>query len=103
MMEGNVIAPADALIHLLRSSLRTDGSQPFTQVVLYTSFGVVRGRIGYAFAQVLKEEQISNTNPFHAVIELDDVVIEHYSNHLPKATFNRLYVRLNDVQGFALI
>jgi hypothetical protein len=103
MMEGNVIVPADALIHLLRSSLRTDGSQPFAQVVLYTSFGVVRGRIGYAFAQVLKEEQISNTNPFHAVIELDDAMIEHYSNHLPKASFNRLYVRLNDVQGFALI
>ena len=103
MMEGNATAPADALIHLLRSSFGTDGSQSFTQVVLYTSFGVVRGRIGYAFAQVLKGEHISNTNPFHAVIELDDVMIEHYSNHLPKAIFSRLYVRLNDVQGFALV
>lgn len=103
MEEGNAVAPADALINLLRSSLTADGVQSFAQVVLYTSFGVVRGRIGYAFAQVLKGEQISNTNPFRAVIELDDVIVEHYSNHLPKATFSRLYVRLSDVQGFALV
>ncbi|MGA9772478.1 MAG: hypothetical protein WBV94_25820 [Blastocatellia bacterium] len=102
-MEAASTAPADALINLLRSSLTADGAQSFAQVVLYTSFGVVRGRIGYAFAQVLKGEHISNTNPFHSVIELDDVIIEHYSNHLAKASFNRLYVRLSDVQGFALV
>ena len=101
MNEGDI--NADALIHLLRSSLAADGTQSFAQVVLYASFGVVRGRIGYAFAQVLKEEHISNTNPFHEVIELDDVVVDHYSNHLPNASFKRLYIRLSDVQGFSLI
>lgn len=103
MNEGSITANADALIHLLRSSLTADGAQSFAQIVLYTSFGVVRGRIGYAFAQVLKEEKISNTNPFHAVIELDDVMVDHYSNHLPNASFSRLYVRLSNVKGFALI
>lgn len=103
MNEVNTAENADALIHLLRSSLGADGAQSFAQVVLYTSFGVVRGRIGYAFGQVLKDEQISNTNPFRAVIELDDVMVDHYSNHLPNASFKRLYVRLNDVQGFSLV
>jgi hypothetical protein len=35
------------------------------------------------------------------ILELEDVTIEHYSNHLPTATFDRLFVRLAEVQGFA--
>jgi hypothetical protein len=36
-------------------------------------------------------------------IELNDVSVEHYSNHLPTAAFDRLYVRLSDIQGFAMV
>ena len=103
MEEGNAVAPADALIHLMRLSLTADGSQSFAQVVLYTSFGVVRGRIGHTFAQELKVEQSSGMNPWHEVIELNDVLVEHYSNHLATASFSRLYVPLKAVLGFALV
>jgi len=38
-----------------------------------------------------------------AVIEINEVTVEHYSNHLASASFERLYVRLSDVLGFALV
>jgi hypothetical protein len=99
MNEVNLTAPADALIHLLKSSLIADGAQSSPQVVLYTSFGVVRGRISHAFAQSLRGEESSSRQ----VIELNDATVEHYSNHLAAATFSRLYIRLKDAHGFALL
>jgi hypothetical protein len=74
-----------ALIGLLKSSLTAEGAQAFGHLVLYTSFGVVRGRIGLAFAQsLIAEEGSANTKPGSAqeVIELNDATVEHYSNHL---------------------
>jgi hypothetical protein len=100
----NESRPADALIALLKSSLSIDGSQPFGHLVLYTSFGVVRGRIGLTFAQALiAKDSEGETLAYHEVIELNDVTVEHYSNHLANANFDRLYVRLSDVLGFALV
>lgn len=100
----NESRPADALITLLKSSLSIDGSQPFGHLVLYTSFGVVRGRIGLAFAQgLVSKESEGATLTHYEVIELNDVTVEHYSNHLANASFDRLYVRLSDVLGFALV
>ncbi|HKP86375.1 MAG TPA: hypothetical protein VJZ26_09775 [Blastocatellia bacterium] len=103
MNEEKPAAPADALIQLLKSSLTTDGPQSFAQVVLYTSFGVVRGRIGHNFGMALRDKQPSDTNPSREVIELDDATVEHYSNHLATASFSRIYVRLKDAHGFALL
>jgi hypothetical protein len=37
------------------------------------------------------------------VVEVHDAAVEHYSNHLPTATFNRLHVRVDDVRGFAVL
>ena len=37
------------------------------------------------------------------IVEINDVIVEHYSNHLANANFDRLYVRLTDVLGFALV
>jgi hypothetical protein len=99
MNEINLTAPADALIHLLRASLIADGAHSFPQIVIYTSFGVVRGRISHTFAQTLRGEQDSSRE----VIELNDATVEHYSNHLAAASFSRLYVRLKDAHGFALL
>ena len=88
-----------ALIAFLKGSLRPDDGYPFAHVVLYASFGVVRGRTGLAFAQgseaELPEEQVE-------VIELNEVTVEHYSNHLATASFDKLYIRLDDIRGFAL-
>lgn len=105
MNERKIAAPADALIALLTSSLNASGAQAFGQLVVYTSFGVVRGRIGMAFSQGLinKEGGGTETSSADAVVEINDVSVEHYSNHLASANFDRLYVRLSDVLGFALV
>ena len=104
--EENRAAQADALISLLKSSLSSDGSQSFGQLVLYTTFGVIRGRIGFNFAQELTghTDGAGGAIKFsREIVELDDVSIEHYSNHLPTASFERLYIRLVEVQAFALL
>lgn len=105
MNESKIAVPADALIALLTSSLNASGAQAFGHLVVYTSFGVVRGRIGLAFSQGLisKESGRAETGSADAVIEINDVTVEHYSNHLANASFDRLYVRLSDVLGFALV
>ena len=104
MNEGKPGAPIDALFTLLRSSLSASGEQAFGHLVLYTSFGVVRGRIGLAFAQGLIHRDAGGESGVPPdLIEINDVTVEHYSNHLAKANFDRLYVRLTDVLSFALV
>lgn len=105
MNETRTEAPVDALIALLKLSLSSSGEQAFGQLVLYTSFGVVRGRIGLTFAQGLIGTEHLGREPRapYEVIEINDVTVEHYSNHLANANFDRLYVRLSDVLSFALV
>ena len=95
----------DALIALLKTSLSSKGEQAFGHLALYTTFGVVRGRIGLTFAQGLIGGGGTHAEAGSSleVIEINDVTVEHYSNHLANATFDRLYVRLTDVHGFALV
>lgn len=103
-MNENRSTAGDALISLLKLSITADGGQAFGHLVLYTSFGVVRGRMGYTFAQqLLNERADSHKESLHEVMELNDASVEHYSNHLATATFNRLYISLSDVNGFALV
>ena len=101
MDQQNSAPAARSIIRLLKSALTADGAQAFGHLVLYTSFGVIKGRIGYGFAQELINPQAA-ASAFET-IELNDVIIEHYSNHLPSASFDRLYVRLADVQGIAFV
>src|SRR5215510_10252662 len=105
MNESKTAAPGDVLISLLKSSLSSSGVQTFGHLVLYTSFGVVRGRAGLAFVQemISRENGGAETSSPIEVIALNDVTVEHYSNHLASANFDRLYVKLADVQGFALV
>ncbi|HWP42846.1 MAG TPA: hypothetical protein VNO14_06405 [Blastocatellia bacterium] len=94
----------DALISLLKTAINAETAQAFGHLVLYTSFGVVRGRTGIAFAQELasRASDGQDVRVSNEVIELLDVSVEHYSNHLPTASFDRLYVRLSDIKGFTL-
>jgi hypothetical protein len=92
----------DALISLLREALVASGGQGFSHLVLYTSFGVVQGRTGLGFAQVLERGGDGHSLAAQ-VVELNEVTVEHYSNHLPTANFGRFYIRLREVQGFALV
>jgi hypothetical protein len=101
MNELKTVAPADALIALLKASLTGGGAQAFGYLVIYTSFGVLRGRTGVAFHEELLSQEKGGEPP--QLIELNDVVVEHYSNHLATASFDRFYVRLSEVQAFALV
>ena len=97
------VSSADALLSLIKSSLSADGTPGFGEMVLYTSFGVVRGKLGLLFGQQLLNENEVRPDSSYQVIELNEVSVEHYSNHLPTASFDRLYVRLDDVRGYSLI
>ena len=101
MNEPVTVAPADALIALLKASLTGGGAQAFGYLVIYTLFGVLRGRTGVAFHEELLSQEKGGDPP--QLIELNDVVVEHYSNHLASASFDRFYVRLSEVQAFALV
>lgn len=105
MNESKAATTGNALLSLLKSSISADGSTSFGELVLYTSFGVVRGRVGFAFAQKLLGHNGSGAeaSSMDEVVELNSARVEHYSNHLPSANFDRLYVRLSEVQGFALV
>lgn len=98
---------SDTLFTTIRSSVETD-PQGERRVVLYTSFGVVRGRVSAAaFGETNRSQDSRLENTSRVVIdpdllELEGAAVEHYSNHLPTAAFERLFVRLSDVQGFAL-
>jgi hypothetical protein len=106
MTAGKTDSESDPLLAVLRSSLSPGGAPAFGHLILYTSFGVVRGRAGLAFARGLVNRQ-EGVEAEGAVppelIELSDATVEHYSNHLAAASFTRLYVKLSDVRGFALV
>jgi hypothetical protein len=106
MSGGKEVRQTDALFAALKNSLAGNGTQAFSHIVLYTSFGVVRGRTGLSFARELAEQQEAEATGLGStqeVLELHEASVEHYSNHLPTATFSRLHVRLVDVRGFALV
>lgn len=86
------------LASLLRNALSYDKSPASRHIVLYASFGVVKGRTTLAFAGstgAAPEDSASQ------ILELVDATVEHYSSHLPTASFDRLYVRFSDIRAFA--
>ena len=98
---------SDTLFTTIRASVETNplGER---RVILYTFFGVVRGQVSAsAFGesnrmQDARLEHMSRVIIDPDILELEQVTVEHYSNHLPTATFDRLFVRLDGVQGFAI-
>jgi hypothetical protein len=105
MNEGKAGSSGEALISLLKSMTATEGAHTFVHLVLYTGFGVVRGRTGLSLllgAGGRESSEPGREGPHEGVIELHEVTVEHYSNHLPTAGFDRLYVPFDAVQGFAV-
>lgn len=98
---------SDALFTTIRSAVETDPQRQH-RVILYTSFGVVRGLISAnAFGESnrmadTRVENMSRVTIDPDVVELADASVEHYSNHLPTGGYDRLFVRVADVQGFAI-
>jgi hypothetical protein len=99
---------SDTLFTAIRSSLDADISRTYSNLVLYSSFGIVRGKISRTVTDNLNmardatlENNTSRVRIDPDVLELEECEVEHYSNHIPTAHFNKLYVRIEDVQGFA--
>lgn len=67
-------------------------------IVLYTSFGVIRGYIRRATGNTFTGSEVDSRH----LIKIDEATVEHYSSHLPTGSFSRLYVRLDDILGFAM-
>ena len=85
-------------ISLLRNALSSEKPLASRHIVLYASFGVVKGRTTHAFARRGDDQ---NKEPPSEILELIEVTVEHYSSHLPTASFDQLYIRFSDVRGFA--
>jgi hypothetical protein len=98
---------SDTLFTTIRASVETN-PQGQRRVVLYTDFGVVRGRVSasaFGESNRMPDSRLENTSRVIIdpdILELEAVTIEHYSNHLPTAMFERFFVRLEGVQGFAI-
>lgn len=98
---------SDTLFTTIRSAVETDPQRQH-RLILYTSFGVVRGTVSAsAFEDTnrMADTRVENTSRVTVdpdVLELQDVAVEHYSNHLPTGGYERLFVRIDDVQGFAI-
>lgn len=98
---------SDALFTTIRSAVETDPQRQH-RLILYTSFGVVRGGVSAAAFEEsnrMLDTRVENTSRVTIepdVIELQTASVEHYSNHLPTGTYDRLFVRISDVQGFTV-
>jgi hypothetical protein len=98
---------SDALFTTIRSAVETEPHRSH-RLILYTSFGVVRGSVSAsAFNESnrmldSRVENMSRVTIEPDVLELETVAVEHYSNHLPTGSYDRLFVRVTDVQGFAM-
>jgi hypothetical protein len=86
------------LTSLLRKALSSERLLASRHIVLYASFGVVKGRTTTAFARRTDHD---NQEQPSEILELIEVTVEHYSSHLPTASFDQLYVRLSDIQAFS--
>src|SRR5262245_28305324 len=91
---------SDTLFTAIRSSLDEHIHRVYSNLVLYSSFGILRGRVSRQVTDNLNttyNDMLDNTTSRVRVdadvLELDDCEVEHYSNHLPTAHFNKLYVR----------
>jgi hypothetical protein len=99
---------SDTLFTAIRSSLGIDTSRSYSNLLLYSSFGIVRGRLSRNMTDSLNtsndetlENNTSRVKIEPDVLELDDCEVIHYSQHLPAARFKKFYVRIEDIQGFA--
>lgn len=98
---------SDALFTTIRTAVEADPNQQ-KRLILYTSFGVARGRVtaeAFETANKMLDARVEHTTRVLLepdVLELEDVTIEHYSNHLPTGFYERLFIRLTDIQGFAV-
>ena len=85
----------------LSSLLSGEAPEVAASVVLYTSFGVVRGNVRSG-SQPGNPASDGDGQNDQQVLRISEATVEHYSSHLPTASFDQLYVLVSDVLGFAV-
>ena len=89
------VIPLQRLTELLAANLE---EKPELALLIYAPFGIVRGML---VPKSDSADTLSSTD--HVTILLNDVTVEHYSNHIPTATYQQLSIRLQDVQACAIL
>jgi hypothetical protein len=95
----------ESLLGLIGRMLKSDASLLSEGVAIYTSYGIVRGRISRS--NLLPEGTDGGSSDLlhlHSpvLLEVEDATVEHYANHLAAARYERLFVNVNDICSFAL-
>lgn len=77
----------------------TTGRRRPVSLILYLPFGIVRGQLAAndpaGAAALLGRGQ--------GLVEIEQAVVEHYSNHLPTGNYSSLFVNLQQISGFSII
>src|SRR5215468_8608033 len=68
-------AGGDTVVEQLRSLLRGDGASRAGEIVLYTSFGVVRGRLAPSFVRQLASGPAEESPPAPRMVEIYDATV----------------------------
>ena len=97
-------AVSESLISLIRRMLQSDKSASSEGVAIYTSFGIVRGRITRASVPSGGNDVAPDLLHPHSpdLLEVEDATVEHYANHLAAAKYDRLFINVTDIRSFAL-
>src|SRR5258708_6461359 len=95
----------ESLLGLIGRMLKSDKSLLSEGVAIYTSYGIVRGRIS-RLNTASDGIGVGSTDLLHlhspVLLEVEDVTVEHYANHLAGARYDRLFVSVSDICSFAL-
>ncbi|HZS46712.1 MAG TPA: hypothetical protein VFC63_16685 [Blastocatellia bacterium] len=105
-MERASTGVSGSLISLIKRMLESDKSASSEGVAIYTSFGIVRGRITRASVPVY-DHQDDAADLLHPhspdLLEIEDAIVEHYANHLAAARYDRLFINVSDIRSFAVV
>lgn len=85
----------DRLTELLAANLE---ERPEIALLIYAPFGIVHGKLTRGIGSADSVSPIDQ-----AILVLDEVTVEHYSNHIPTANYRQLSINLKNVQGYAIL
>ena len=88
------VVPLDRLTEFLAANL---DERPELALLVYAPFGIIRGKL---IRKDNPSESVSDSD--HPFLILNEVTVEHYSNHIPTASYRELSINLKDVQGCAV-
>jgi hypothetical protein len=91
---------SQALIKRLGEAFaQSAGQRDVISLIVYTPFGIVRGELTQGKWQAAAQ----NLTAGDGMIELQRVVVEHYSNHIPTGNYAALFISLKEISGFSVI